>query len=98
MQKPSDNWKRLRRAVLERVHQDTIERLEPIFMVYLIASAVYLAGFLHFNFIHQPLEYSWLAGVTIISVAISGVLVTLLTGSVLTLFLTSKRLERLINE
>lgn len=98
MQKPSKNWKRIRRAALERGQRTAINPLSPLYDVYLGVSALYLAGFLHFNFFDYSIEFTWFKACLIICVAVAGALVPVLTGSVLTLHFASKRLERLIAE
>ncbi len=95
MQEPSNNWKRIRRAALERARRSAIDPLSPIYIVYLGVSALYLAGFSYFYFFDQSTEFSLLTACLIICVAVSGTLVPVLTGSVLTLRFTSQRLTRL---
>jgi len=94
----SDNWKRIRRAALERAQRTVIDPLSPLYNIYLGVSALYLAGFLHFNFFDYSIEFTWFKACLIICVAVAGALVPLLTASVLTLHFASKRLERLIAE
>lgn len=98
MQKPSENWKRVRQATLERAQRTAIEPLSPLYTFYFGVSALYLAGFFYFSFIDQSTEYSWLAACLVICVAIAGALVPVLTGSVLTLHFASQRLHRLENQ
>jgi hypothetical protein len=98
MQKPSENWKRIRRAALERAQRTSVDPLSPLYDLHLGVCAVYLAGFFHFNFFDYSAEFSWFKACLIICVAAAGALVPLLTGSVLTLHFASKKLERLIAE
>ncbi|WP_324752718.1 hypothetical protein [Roseovarius sp. Pro17] len=98
MQKPSENWKRIRRATLGRAKRTAIEPLSPLYDVYSGVCALYLAGFLYFNFFANDTEFSWFTACLIICVAVAGALVPVLTGSVLTLHFASKKLERLIAE
>ena len=98
MQKPSENWKRIRRAALERGKRTAIDSLSPLYDVYLGVSALYLAGFLHFSFFANGADFSWLTACLIVCVAVAGTLVPVLTGSVVTLHFASKKLERLIAE
>ena len=49
MQIPSDQWKKLRRAALERARRKMIEPLEVVHLALLGASALYLVGFLRFK-------------------------------------------------
>lgn len=98
MQKPSDQWKRIRQAALERGRKTAIDPLSPLYDVYLGASAVYLAGFIHFNFFAAGPNFGWFAACLAIFAATAGALVPVLTGSVLTLHFARKKLERLIAE
>lgn len=98
MQKPNDNWKRIRRAALERAQRTAIDPLSPLYDLYLGVCAVYLAGFLYFHSFERGTEFSWFTAWIIICVAVAGALVPVLTGSILTLHFVSKKLERLIAE
>jgi len=98
MQKPSDNWKRIRRAALVRAQRTAIDPLSPLYDFYLGVCAVYLAGFLHFKFFEHGPDLSWFTACLIICVAVAGALVPVLTGSILTLHFASRKLERLIAE
>lgn len=98
MQKPSENWKRIRRAALERAQRTAIDPLSPLYDLYVGVCAVYLAGFLHFNLFERGTDFSWFTACVVVCVAVAGALVPVLTGSILTLHLTSKKLERLIDE
>ena len=97
MQKPSDQWKKLRRVTLERTRRNIVEPLEPLHLVLLATSALYLIGFLRLTFAGQPYDFTWISGAGILTMALSGVLVPILTGSVLTLHFTSRRLDRLMS-
>jgi len=98
MQRPSDNWKRIRRAALERAQRTVTDPLSPLYDFYVGVCAVYLAGFLHINFFERGAEINWFTACLIICVAVAGAFVPLLTGSVLTLHFAIKRLDRLIAE
>ncbi|WP_299721885.1 hypothetical protein [uncultured Tateyamaria sp.] len=98
MQKPSESWKRIRRAALERAQRSAIDPLSPLYDVYVGVSALYLAGFLHFSLFTNGTDFSWFTACLIVCVAVAGALVPLLTGSVLTLHFASKKMERLIAE
>ncbi len=98
MQKPSDQWKKLRRATLERARRNVIDPLEPLHTVLLAASALYLIGFFRLSFTGQPYEFTWISGAAIFVVALSGLLVPILTGSVLTLQFIHRKLETLASE
>ena len=96
MQKPSDQWKKLRRAALERARRNMIEPLEFVHLALLGASVLYLAGFLRLNLFGQTGEFSLASGAFILLAAAAGLLVPVLTGSVLTLRFADRRLARLI--
>ncbi|WP_299047234.1 hypothetical protein [uncultured Tateyamaria sp.] len=96
MQKPSDQWKKLRCAALERARRNMIEPLEVVHLALLGASALYLAGFLRLNLFAQTDEFSWASGAFVLVAATAGLLVPVLTGSVLTLRFADRRLARLI--
>jgi len=98
MQPPSDNWKRIRRAALERAQRTAIDPLSPLYDFYLGVCAVYFAGFLHFNFVAHGADLNLFTAGLLIAAAVAGVLIPLLTGSVITLHFASQRLERLMNE
>jgi len=98
MQKPSDNWKKVRRAALERARRNMIGPLEVIHLALLGASALYLAGFLRFNLFGQTGDFSLASGAFVLLVAVAGLLVPVLTGSALTLHFTDRRLGKLLRE
>jgi hypothetical protein len=98
MQKPSDQWKKLRRAALDRARRNIVEPLEPIHTTLLVASAIYLIGYLRLTFAVQPPEFTWFSGAFIFAVALSGLLVPFLTGSVITLQFAERRFTKLIEE
>lgn len=98
MQKPRDQWKKLRRAALERARRNMIEPLEVVHLALLGASALYLAGFLRLNLFYQNGEFSLASGAFVLLVAVAGLLVPVLTGSALTLHFTDRRLGKLLRE
>ncbi|WP_299147251.1 hypothetical protein [uncultured Tateyamaria sp.] len=98
MQKPSDQWKKLRRAALERARRNMIEPLEVVHLALLGASALYLAGFLRLNLFGQTDEFSLASGAFVLLAAAGGLLVPVLTGSALTLHFADRRLGQLLRE
>ena len=98
MQPPSDNWKRIRRAALERAQRTAIDPLSPLYDLYLGVCAVYLAGSIHFNFFERGTDLTWFTACIVLCVAVAGALVPVLTGSILTLHFASKKMGRLIDE
>ncbi|UWR22623.1 hypothetical protein [Sulfitobacter sp. S190] len=97
MKKPSNKWKKLRRAALERARRNIVEPLEPLHMVLLATNALYLIGFLRLTFAGQPYDFTWISGAGILAMAFFGLLVPILTGSVLTLHFASRRFDRLMS-
>ncbi len=98
MQPPSDNWKRIRRAALERAQRTAIEPLEALFTAHVAVCVYYLVGSLHFQFLDYSQAFSWIEAVQLLTVAVAGVLVPILTGAVLTLHFASQRLQQLTDE
>lgn len=98
MKKPSRNWCSTRRAVLERIQRSAIKPLEPMFTIYAAVCVFYLMGFLRFQFSNDITSFSWIDTVQILLVAVAGFLVPILTGSVLTLHFTSRKMEQLARE
>ncbi|WP_300058492.1 hypothetical protein [uncultured Roseobacter sp.] len=98
MQKPSDQWKKLRRAALERARRSIVEPLNTLYMGLLAASAVYLIGFLRLTFAGQPDGFTLISGAAILTFGLSGLLLPILTGSVITLQFAERRFAKLIEE
>ena len=98
MQRPSNSWKRIRQAALERAKQTAIDPLSPLYDVYVGVCALYLAGFLHFSLVTNGTDFSLFTACLIACVAVAGALVPVLTGTVLTLHFMSKKMDRLIAE
>lgn len=98
MQKQSDHWKKLRRAALQRARRNIVEPLEPLHTVLLVASALYLIGFLRLTFVGEPNDFTLMSGAAIFAVALSGLLLPVLTGSVITLQFAERRFAKLIEE
>lgn len=98
MNKPSKNWKSLRQAVLERVQRTAIVPLEPLYTIYACVCLCYLAGFIRFQFFDHPTNFTWIEVVQLAIVVVSGALIPLLTGSVLTLHFANRKLQLLVRE
>lgn len=98
MKKPSKSWKRTRLAVLERVQRVAIEPLEGLSTIYATVCALYVIGFLRFQFFDHSTTFSWIETTQLLATALAGFLVPILTGSILTLHFTSQRLRGLANE
>lgn len=93
MQEPSKKWRRTRQAALERATRHSVEPLEPQFSIYGALCVYYLAGFVWLSFIADTASYSVLDAFKIVSFGVAGLLVPILTGSVLTLSFTKRRLQ-----
>jgi hypothetical protein len=98
MQEPSKNWKRSRHAALERARRYSVEPLEPLFPIYIALCVYYLIGFLRFSFFDHPDTFSALEAFQLVTLAAAGGLVLILTGSVLTLSFTSRKLQELADK
>ena len=98
MQPPSDNWKRIRRAALERAQRTAVEPLETMFKIHLVICVYYVVGFTYFQLFDNSDAFSVIDALQLISVAVAGALVPILTGAVLTLHVADLRLQKLINE
>ena len=98
MIKPSRNWKRMRHSVLERTKRTVFQPLEPLFTIYACVCVCYLAGFVRFKFFDYPTDFTWITVLQITVVVISGIFIPFLTGSVLMLYFSSRRLDRLVRE
>ena len=98
MQQPSNRWKRLRDAALDRAQRNAFEPFSLLYPTYLVACAIYLSGFLYLSFVSQGGELSFARAAVILLVAIAGATIPLLTGSVVTLHLVSQRMRRLMGD
>jgi hypothetical protein len=98
MQKPSDIWKRIRRATLDRIERGVIKPLEPLYSIYVGVCLCYLVGFMKFQFFRPDGDFTLTAAMYLSLVAICGGLVPILTGSVLILHFVSRRFRRLVGE
>ena len=95
MEKPSNQWIRMRRAVLERARRTAIEPLESLFTIHVAVCVYYVVGSLYFQILDRPETFSFIGSIQLLTVAFAGVLVPVLTGSVFTLHLASERLQKL---
>ena len=98
LEKPSKKWQNLRRATLERVRRTTIEPLTPLYVIYVGVCVCYLTGFLRFQFFDHSSDLGWITAAQLLIAAFAGTLVPVLTGSVLTLHFTHRRLDKLVSE
>ncbi len=98
MNKPTKRWKCLRSTVLERAQRIAIEPLEALYSIHVAVCAYYVIGFLRFRFLDHSETFTLIETMQVVSVAIAGLLVPVLTGSVLTLHFASRKLQNLANE
>lgn len=95
MEVPSKNWQKVHRATLERAQRTAIEPLVPLYTIYAGVCASYLVGLLRFRFYDHSADFTWFTAAQLVIVAIAGILVPVLTGSVLTLHFTHLKMNRL---
>ena len=97
MNRPSKNWKCIRSAVLARAQRTAIEPFEPLFTIYAAVCIYYVVGALRFQLFDHAAAFT-IETVQLLTVAVSGVLVPVLTGSVITLHIAGRRLQKLADE
>lgn len=88
----------MRQAVLDRARRSAIEPLGTLFTIHVAVCVYYIVGCLYFQLFDHSAAFSAIEALQLLSVAAAGLLVPILTGSVLTLHIASRRLERLANE
>ena len=98
MNGPSKGWLAARRAVLERVQLNVFDKMEPLYNIYIGVCLCYLVGFVRFKFFETGGEFSIVTSTHLLIVAFCGVLIPVLTGSVLVLHIASFKLQRLVGE
>jgi len=62
------------------------------------ACACYLSGFLRFKLFDYSNDFGWIMALQLLIVVVAGGLIPILTGSVLTLHFTQRRLDNLMEE
>ncbi len=98
MRPPSKSWLKVRHATLERACDAAIKPLKPLYGVHLGACAIYLIGFAYLFSSDIPPEPTTITLTMLLVVAASGVLVPILTASVLTLHFANQKLRKLLND
>jgi hypothetical protein len=98
MNGPSKNLKNMKRAALERAQRTAVEPFEALYTIYVAVCVYYFVGFLRFKYFDHTTTFTLIESVQIVTVALSGLLILPLTGSVLTLHFASQRLKKLVNE
>lgn len=94
MQQPSEGWRKIQRATAERSYRLALEPFESIKIVYFAACVCYLTGFIRFKFFATGTDFTWITAFQLALVGVSGILVPILTGSVITFYLTGRRFRR----
>lgn len=98
MKKPSDQWKKLRRASLERAYRKLARPLEPVFLLLIICGSVYLSGFTSLFLGGQLQAFNWITGLAVSAVAIAGLLLPFILTSAITLLFVTRSLKSLVEE
>jgi len=98
MKRPSKKWRNVRLATLDRVRRSAMDPLEPLYTIYASVCLLYLAGFIRFQFFDYPDIFNLATALQLLILAVSGLLIPVLTGSVLTLCFAHRRLQRLTDE
>jgi len=98
MNRPSNNWLNLRRATLDRASRAVLAPLEPLSTIYALVCTFYVVGALRLQFFDHTVTFNAIEAIQVVSVATAGVLVPILTGSVIALHFTSRKLEKLASE
>lgn len=98
MERPSKSWQNGRKAALERAKRKIIDPLEPLFAIYAAVCMFFVVGSLRFRFFEFSADFTWIEAIQVILVAFAGIMVPILTGSVLIVQLASRRLQKLAGE
>jgi hypothetical protein len=88
----------MRRAAVERAHRTAVEPLTPLYLIHFGVCVCYLVGIMRFQFFDPSTGFTLLTAVHLLIVVVSGALVPILTGSVFTLHLANRKLQRLAAE
>lgn len=98
MNGPSKEWLNVRRAALDRAQRTAIEPLQSLQTIYVGVCLCYLVGFFRFQLSESGSDFTIITALLLLLVAFCGVLIPVLTGSVLALHFASIRLRKLENE
>jgi hypothetical protein len=85
-------------AALDRARRSALEPLNVLYPIHATACLCYLGGFFRFQFFETNGNFTLLSASLLLIVAVCGVLVPILTGSVFTLLYADRRLNKLIEE
>ena len=95
MNKPSNEWQQVKHATLDRARRQVIDPMQPITTLFVATVLLYSAGFVRLNILAETGQnYTWLDALQILGTAVSGLLVLILSGAVMTLGFMSMRLEK----
>ena len=95
MNKPSKQWQQIRRATLDRVRRQVITPIQPLTTLFVATVLLYSAGIVHLNILVETGQnYTWLDALQILGTAVSGLLLLILSGAVITLGFISMRLAK----
>ena len=95
MNKPSKQWQQVKHATLDRVRRQVIDSMHPITTLFVATFLLYSAGFVRLNILAKTDQtYTWIDALQILGTAVSGLLLLILSGAVMTLGFVSMRLEK----
>ncbi|MFT6451746.1 MAG: hypothetical protein ACJA06_001232 [Halocynthiibacter sp.] len=95
MKKPSKQWQQARRATLDRARRQVIDPMQPLTTLFVATFLLYSAGFVRLNMLAETGQnYTWLDALQILGTAVSGLLLLILSGAVMTLGIMSMRLAK----
>ncbi|WP_439104535.1 hypothetical protein [Celeribacter marinus] len=95
MNKPSKKWQQIRRATLDRVRRQVITPMQPITTLFVATVLLYSAGFVRLSILAETGQtYTWIDALQILGTAVSGLLLLILSGAVMTLGFMSMRLAK----
>ena len=93
MNEPSKQWQQIRRATLDRARRQVIDPMQPLITLFVATVLLYSAGFVRLNMLAETGQnYTWLDALQILGTAVSGLLLLILSGAVMTLGFVSTRL------
>lgn len=96
MNEPSKQWQQIRRATLDRARRQVIDPMQPLITLFVATVLLYSAGFVRLNILAETGQnYTWLDALQILGTAVSGLLLLILSGAVMTLGVMSMRLAKM---
>ena len=95
MNEPSKQWQQTRHATLDRTRRQVIDPMQPVTTLFVATVLLYIAGFVRLNMLAETGQnYTWLDALQILGTAVSGLLLLILSGAVMTLGFMSMKLEK----